>query len=372
MSYSASVQRSWEANRLTSVLLELTYACNWDCVICYNDLTATGRPLSKPQYFKLLEELASMNVLNVALSGGEPLAHPHFFELGAEARRLGFVVRIKSNAHALRRPLAERLRREVDPQLIDVSLHGATAQTHDRQTRVTGSFVRFVNNVRTLRELGMRVKVNIPLTRWAEPELEDMIALCDDLDVTFQVDTHITPRDDGDRAPTDLAPSSRAQAKLADLMRQRSVKAEPATSGRIKSDQLETPAPQRLAEKRSKKNCAAGASAIAVDPFGDVLPCVQWRHPIGNLHQHSLRDIWTSASVDAVRTTSEQARMQVERWQEEGKAVTFCPGAAHAYSGDPLASYPYLDRQAPVGPQGPALKDGPTGKERHRHLPVLE
>ena len=41
-------------------------------------------------------------MLNLTLSGGEPLAHPDFFLLGSRARELGFVVRVKSNGHALR------------------------------------------------------------------------------------------------------------------------------------------------------------------------------------------------------------------------------------------------------------------------------
>jgi hypothetical protein len=52
-------------------------------------------------------------VLNLTLSGGEPLAHPDFFLLGSRARELGFVVRVKSNGHALRGAALRRLRDKV-------------------------------------------------------------------------------------------------------------------------------------------------------------------------------------------------------------------------------------------------------------------
>ena len=113
-------------NLLFSVLVELTYRCNLDCFFCYNDLGAAGTPLSREQYFRLFAELRELEVLNLTLSGGEPLAHPDFLALGARARELGFVVRVKSNGHALRGELARRVRDEVDPFLIEVSLHGAT------------------------------------------------------------------------------------------------------------------------------------------------------------------------------------------------------------------------------------------------------
>ena len=81
-----------------------------------------------------------MQVMNLTLSGGEPLANRHFFEIGQLARELGFVTRIKSNGHALNEDIARRLRAEVDPFTIELSLHGATAETHDRQTRVARQF----------------------------------------------------------------------------------------------------------------------------------------------------------------------------------------------------------------------------------------
>src|SRR5688500_12029850 len=101
MKFDAMMGRTWNENRLFSVLIELTYRCNLDCFFCYNDLGLRGKPLSYDQYDTLLRDLASMDVLNVALSGGEPLAHPDFFRIGARARQLGFVVRVKSNGHAL-------------------------------------------------------------------------------------------------------------------------------------------------------------------------------------------------------------------------------------------------------------------------------
>jgi MoaA/NifB/PqqE/SkfB family radical SAM enzyme len=140
--YSGLVRRTWEENVLFSVLVELTYRCNLDCFFCYNDLALRGEPLSFDEYRRFFAELRDLQVLNLILSGGEPLAHPDFFRLGACARALGFLVRVKSNGHALRGDLARRLRDEVDPYVVEVSVHGATPATHDRQTRVPGSFDR--------------------------------------------------------------------------------------------------------------------------------------------------------------------------------------------------------------------------------------
>ena len=148
MSYSDTIRRIWNENILYAALVELTYRCNLDCYFCYNDTALRGVPLTFAQYRRFFEDLRDLGTLDLTLTGGEPLAHPEFFALGRLARDLGFVVRVKSNAHALRGKLAQRMKDEVDPFVIEVSLHGATPETHDRQTRVPGSFVRLVGNLR--------------------------------------------------------------------------------------------------------------------------------------------------------------------------------------------------------------------------------
>ena len=213
MSYSRTVKRAWNDNRLMSVLLELTYACNLNCTFCYNDLTLGGQRLSLVQYRELLEDLASLGVLTLSLSGGEPLAHPHFFDIASHARSLGFVIRIKTNGHAVREAVARRIRDEVDPFLIEVSVHGARAETHDRQTRVPGSFERLVANIGTMKSLGLRVKVNSVLTRWNEKEVEEMLGLFDELDVLHQIDPEVKPMDNGDLGPLAIEASEEGQAR---------------------------------------------------------------------------------------------------------------------------------------------------------------
>jgi len=344
MDYKNTLQRAWDQNRLTSVLLELTYACNWDCVFCYNDLNLKGAPLSKEQYFDLLADLSAMQVMYVSLSGGEPLAHPHFFAIGAEAKRLGFVVRVKSNAYALREPMARRLIDEIDPFLVEVSLHGATAETHDRQTRVKGSFKRLVTNLRTMRRMGLRIKVNVPLTQWNEHEITSIFSIADELQCPVQFDPQVSPRDNGDRSPLVLNASAQGIARLREVQRQRALAV---------SDASATQSVQGTQAKEVKngpvyspqKNCGAGSATLAIDPYGNIVPCVQWRQSIGNVHQLKVSDLWESDALRGVRSANVAARKMVDNLQEQGLSVYFCPGAAHTYSGDPLSDYPDFQRQ---------------------------
>ncbi len=333
MRFDDLAARTWDENRLFSVLIELTYRCNLDCFFCYNDLGLRGKPLAFEQYDALLHDLASMNVLNVALSGGEPLAHPDFFRIGARARDLGFVVRVKSNGHALRGELARRLRDEVDPFVIEVSLHGATAETHDRQTRVPGSFARLIENLREMQELGMRVKINSTLTLWNEGETAAMYELADSLGLPLRFDLQVSPNDNGDRTPLNVAPTDEG---IRALMR---VEDERMAGFTIADSPAPTAAP-------SAKHCGAGSAAIAIDPYGNIYPCVQWRRAVANLHEHAISGIWGDAFA-GIRSETEEAKRVVAA-HPRGRLLNFCPGLAEVLTGSATKVPPEMERIAMV------------------------
>ncbi len=332
-SFADRVSRFWRDNQLFAVLIELTYRCNLDCVFCYNDLGRSGRALVLDDYRRLLDELAELGALHVALTGGEPLAHPDFFAIGAAARERGFVVRVKSNGHALRGRLARRLRDEVDPFLVEISLHGAQGSTHDRQTRVPGSFERLMANLVELCELGLRVQLNSTLTAWNETEIEPMHALADALGLPLHVDPEVTPRDDGDRSPLTIAPSAEGIARLVVLQTERAARAGGAAAGKA-----ELPTPTGAAVAR--KHCGAGSSHLTIDPYGEVYPCVQWRVSVGNVHERLLREIWAGGTgLDAVRSAEGEVHDRIAALGPVGRSIGFCPGIAHQETGDPAALY---------------------------------
>jgi MoaA/NifB/PqqE/SkfB family radical SAM enzyme len=322
VSYQKTVLRAWNENILFSALVELTYRCNLDCVFCYNDLGLRGKPMALDDYRRFFRDLASLSCLHLTLSGGEPLVHPRFFEIAAEGRNLGFVLRIKSNGHSLRGRLLKRLKEDIDPFVVEVSLHGATAETHDRQTRVRGSFERLRANLEEMRGLGLRFKINSTLTRWNEAEIEGMFALAERFGAPLAMDPDVTPRDDGDLSPLEISATPSGRRRLFSYGR---------TDGAARQGDGALPAFD------SRKHCGAGSSGIAVDPFGNVYPCVQWRRPVGNLHQRSIRDIWSgNGKLEEVRRLSEE----VKRNLANGGPTIFCPGTAEGLTGSPIPGLP--------------------------------
>ena len=350
MAFAETLKKTWKENLLFSALVELTYRCNLDCFFCYNDLALKGTPMRVDDYFHFFEDLCDMEVMNLILSGGEPLAHPDFLTIGRKARELGFVVRIKSNGHALRGKLAQRIKEEIDPFIIETSLHGACAETHDRQTRVPGSFDRLMANLREILALGLRVNINSALTVWNEKEIEGMFAIAESLGCRMQFDPEVTPRDDGDKEPLSISPTAEGLRQLFRFERER---AEAAKKGKVEG----VPSPSAVAVVRegddhirpasTEKHCGAGSSGIAVDPFGNVYPCVQWRRPIGNLHQSSIKQIWAgSSAIEEIRRLTVEAKKMLRGEGAMGALLNFCPGSAALNTGSPLRIHEEARRRA--------------------------
>ncbi len=336
MSFGQTQKRTWRENILFSALVELTYRCNLDCYFCYNDTGLAGVPLTTAEYFRFFEDLRDLGTLNLTLSGGEPLAHPDFFVLGATARALGFVVRVKSNGHALRGTLARRMKDDVDPFIVEVSLHGASADVHDRQTRVPGSFVRLMANVREAQALGLRIKLNSPLTAWNEHQIDAMFALADALAVPIQFDAEVTGRDNGDPSPRAIGPSKDGVARLLQAQQRRADSHRQDSADQFRSaDEVPVGPPAGMPEK----HCGAGSSSLTVDPYGNVYPCVQWRRRVGNLHTDSVKSLWQdSPELARVRALAVEVKQTVDAFGTPG--VGFCPGLAEREAGHATRVYP--------------------------------
>ena len=326
MSWSGVVERAWKSNTLLVVLIELTYDCNFDCVFCYNDRALAGTKLTLDEHLRVLDDLEQMGVLNVVLSGGEPMVHPHFFAIGKAAKERGFVVRVKTNGHLLRGEALRRLVDDVDPFVVEVSLHGSTAATHERQTRVPGSFDRLLANLRDAKAAGLRVRINSTLTAYNEHEIDGMHAIADELGMPLTVDPDVTPRDNGDQSPLALTASDDALRALA--------------------KRGGTDVHHEACDDTNEKHCGAGSSTLCIDPVGNVYPCVQWRRRAGNVRDGALADLWRASPVlkDIRQLTVDVKRMVQST--DGGAHMGFCPGTAESLGRSPLEPYEGARRRA--------------------------
>jgi MoaA/NifB/PqqE/SkfB family radical SAM enzyme len=301
-----------------SASLELTYRCNWRCVFCYNPRHHDRRGLSGAEWRAVLDDLRSLGTLYVALTGGEPLTHPEFLAIAREVRERAFALRILTNGALVTEALAAEIA-DLRPLAVELSLHGATARTHDRATATPGSFEAVLRGVDRLLARGVGVVLKTPLTRLSEGEMEGLRRLAGERGVPWRLDPVLTPRDDGDAGPLAWRASATAVERAF---------RELAALGQL-------PQEERMA---GGTNCGLGRTTIAVDPEGNVFPCLQWRRvPLGNVRETRLVEMWAGSS-ERLHAAS-VARAANDRLVDAGGALAsfpFCPALALQRTGDPL------------------------------------
>ena len=355
MSLAEFYARCWENRRLLSLMLELTYACDLRCDFCYNEKEKRGERLTLDDYQRILKEARAEGALFLTLTGGEPTLHPEFFAIGASADRLGYSVRVKSNGHGFTKELVQRLRDEVRPYNVDLSIHGATEATHDAVTGVTGSFNRLMEAVELLNGAGIRIRWKFPLTRINEGELEQVFDLARAKGLKLDVFPEITPKDSGDLSPTRLTASLDGLRRMYALLHRQIPDPD---SGFVSEE--ETDRMQR--QMNTPFACGAGVFNLMVDPFGVAFACVAWRDPLGDLRRASVREIWDGEASERLRAQNREAGSR-KRLNPDLEGEMYCPGRAFAQYANPLTIYPDSVMLATISRTSKKSKDLEDEKE---------
>lgn len=310
-----------------SALLELTYRCNWRCVFCYNPRHSDIRRMSANEWNPVLDDLRALGTLTVTLTGGEPLTHPEFFGIARAARARAFAIRIFTNGTLIDDEAAEQIA-ALRPSAVEMSLHGATAETHEKTTAARGSFQKMFDAIERLRKRDVRVHLKSPVTSLNEGEIDGMIEIASSLHLPLGLDATITPRDNGDASPLTFTASLEARRRIMQMTWERK---------------------ETMQRQSGDTNCGLGRITLAIDPEGNVYPCMQWRHQsLGNVRTTPLAEMWRTSPVrhDAAQTAIHANDAMIARG---GSAATFpyCPALAYQERGDPLTpDHAFLERAA--------------------------
>jgi len=125
----------------------------------------------------------------VIFTGGEPLIRKDIFELVSYAKKLGYgLIQIQTNGRMLNyKPLAKKMA-DVGVTEFSPAIHGHTAEIHELNTRVKGSFDQTLQGIKNLKELDQYIVTNSVITRFNYKYLPELVSLLLDLKVNqFQL-----------------------------------------------------------------------------------------------------------------------------------------------------------------------------------------
>ena len=157
---------------------------------------------------------------------------------------------------------------------LELSLLGATSETHDSIMRFPGAFRKTLKAVKLLRANGIGVSLKLTIMKENYRVLTAMVEIARRLDAGFSASITILPSIDGNTSPQIHA----LDEHEIELLDPRFL-----NGGLI---------PEEEFKGGALLTCAAGRSVCGISPQGDIFPCIILRHKLGNIRDSSLKEIW--------------------------------------------------------------------------------
>jgi len=264
----------------------LTYRCNQNCLHCYSVAgkekmyTCAQRELTYSEITKVLDDLAELGGFYITFSGGEVLVREDFFEIAQYAKEKGFAIQIFTNGTKLDQEQVQRLT-HIQPLFIQLSLFSDKAGEHDRITRVPGSFMKLMQNIQLLKRQGLRICLRIVVMDVNRKAMRRTCQFVTTLGITYTFTYAMLPRINGN-----IFRPLRHQLDAQQLERffeEKLIK-------EWEPNPLHALSPKKAAECKSLYG--PGGTRCAITPYGDVLPSVTFRMPMGNVRETSFKEIW--------------------------------------------------------------------------------
>lgn len=294
------------------VVWNITYNCNLRCKHCYASAGKSGvNELSPPQVKKGIDKLAALGVPILAFSGGEPLVRKDIFELTSYAAQYGMYVALATNGTLITREKAHEMKKN-GIKYVQISLDGATPETHDSFRGVNSAFERAIKGIKNAVEANFFTNVATTATHYNYKEIPEIIDLCEKLGTNWVMVYNFVPTGRGTFIKeSDLTPDEReellkmlykklktSEVNVLSTAPQFARIALQCEEGMVPTHFQNLPSegvPRRLAEFIG--GCGAGRSYLALEPNGDIQPCVFFQLKIGNILEANLEELWQNNPV---------------------------------------------------------------------------
>ncbi len=300
------------------VVWDFTHKCNLSCKHCYSNSGATHETeLTTEEALGVVDQLVDAGVIALAFSGGEPLSRKDFFEVASYAAKRGLYVSVATNGTLLTKENVWKLK-QAKINYVEVSIDGATANTHDSFRGVPSAFSKAVAGLKNCAEVDLCVCIATTATKSNIDEMPEILDLAEEIGAERFTYFNFIPTGRGrEHYDQDLSPEEREKLMLYLLNRMsKGYKVTILTTApQLARVALQCQGPGDTATmsmahmqtvKVSKKavpladfigGCGAGRLYCSLSPQGDVHPCVFLPINVGNLTKEKFVDIWLNSKL---------------------------------------------------------------------------
>lgn len=247
--------------------IHFTSTCNLSCLYCaYSAEPKKSEIISSDQWKIIFDQLESMRVCEITLSGGELFLHPEITALLTDLSNRRFAVTIFTNGMLIREKHISALRAKNIK--VAISLDGLDESSHE-DFRGKGSLKRVLSGIKLLSEGGVYYYLSTTIHKKNYQTIETLIQFAIDhkavaIEMGLAADVG---RCSGQEIAISSTESISFTAQLKKLQHQY-----PAINLSFRGLKERT-------SKTARSNyegvyCSAGTSRITIDSKGDVYPCV--------------------------------------------------------------------------------------------------
>ena len=339
------------------VVWNFTQACNLRCKHCYQN--ATARPaadeLTLEEKLRLVDQMGAAGVPFLAIAGGEPLVSKDLWPVLERARERRIHLSLATNGSLLTPETVARLI-QAGVKYVEVSIDSLDPAEHDRFRGQAGAWSRSIQGIRNCVAAGMRTGLATCFTRHTVETVDEVIEFAIQLGCrTFSHFNFIPVGRGRDMIEADLTPTQRESLlkKLVGYLQEGRINVISTAPQFARACVLYAPqdgifATGHAGTGRGGKTmvlaryiggCGAGRCYCAIEPNGDITPCVYMPSlRVGNVRETSFEEIWRNALFDLLSDrTDRRGHCAVCAY---GAYCGGCRARAYAYTGDLRASDP--------------------------------
>lgn len=311
--------------------IELTNRCNFRCVHCYETIERDGEREIIPteRLIQIIDELISMGVISVFLTGGEAMLRPDFDYIYKYLRTKGVLTSILSNGSTITEEKCD-LFRQYMPKMIDISIYGATEDTYKKVTGRPDSFKKVMAGLELLKKYSIPFQLKTVLLSVNKHELDAMREIAKYFEVPFKFFTSIRPYNNGNRNPISYMLTA---DEIIQLEKKNSDIIEYYESKALKRTHSELTERQR---NQCTYLCRIAKNSFFISFDGVLNGCVRSRRRGFDLREHSFQEGWDYLYHTFVEPKESKpfacSKCKIMNYCD------FCPGEFEIETGDPTVA----------------------------------
>jgi radical SAM protein with 4Fe4S-binding SPASM domain len=281
--------------KLREIKIEVTQKCPLQCVHC----SSYGHPdaikeMSVAQCIKIIEDAASMGVEHMAFSGGEPLCWPALPDAIAKSCSLGINTSLYTSGNHPDSSTILLDLKNIGCKKAIFSIYGSNEEAHEKITTIPGSFKKTLESVEAASSYGMNPEFHFVPLSLNYQELELVVHLATELEVTNVSVLRFVPQGRG------------KQIKDQSLSKEQYIELK-GTINRLLLDghSIRTGSPFNILLLNDQPACCAGIDRITIGPDCNIFPCDAFKQikaeelvgsdEYSSLAYNSLHDCWNQS-----------------------------------------------------------------------------